>query len=193
MNEQVSKEAVTLGFRFIKGVGRGIERAIMEALHEIKAESRAKYHAVAAEKAREKAIAKRNAPGEVSVKKLMMSGEEVNTAELHDPDLKLFERELKKNGVQYGLRVNKDTDPPTYFLYFKARNADVVYNTINNFINKEVKPEQGKEGPEPQKGKSKEKSRQAREPIKQKLNRYKQKVKQAGAKKTKTRTNTKVR
>ena len=195
MNGEVSKEAVTLVVRTGKMTARVLLRAISRAAHDYRMQRKqiktAKKVAETKEKAREKQILKENKPGEVKLRDLVKKGEDLASAEIRpDQDLKMIERMLRKNGVQYAVQVNDTTTPPTYYIHFKARNADVVNNTFESILAKTL---EGKEGPELQKGKSKEKSRQAREPIKQKLNRYKQKVKQAGAKKTKTRTNTKVR
>ena len=84
----------------------------------------------------------------------------------------------KKKDGSYAIQADKSTTPPTYTVFFKAKNVDVIDSMLKQFTKKQL-----------EKGEKKK-----REPvIKPKLEKYKAKVKAAGAKKSKTKTKQKVR
>lgn len=135
-----------------------------------------------ARKKHEKKIEKMNKQPEIAkkmkVKELVQSGQGVSTIELRDEGIRKFERLCKKNGVSYAIQADKSTTPPTYTVFFKAKNVDVIDSMLKQFTKKQL-----------EKGEKKK-----REPvIKPKLEKYKAKVKAAGAKKSKTKTKQKVR
>lgn len=156
---RTAKMTLRVFFRIVRDYARHLERKVAEAK-------------------RMKAMKQPEPAKKVKVKDLVQSGQGVASIELHDEGIKPFERMCKKNGVTYAITKDDSTKPPTYTVFFKAKNADIIDYTLKQFTKKHL-----------EKGEEKKK-----EPvIRKKLDQYKKKIKQAGAKKTKTRTNTKVR
>lgn len=90
--------------------------------------------------------------------------------------------------------MDKGTNPPTYYIFFKAKSAEVVKVTLEDYLKKTVQKEDSKESEkskDPKKSKQTSKKREA--VIKPKLEHFKKKVREAGAKKSKTKTKQKVR
>ncbi|MDR1736988.1 MAG: PcfB family protein, partial [Oscillospiraceae bacterium] len=79
-------------------------------------------------------------PGGIqSVKSLMSDGKEVNTIDIADEGIKRFNRTARKYGVTYAVECNKAEDPPTWSVFFRAKDVDVLTAAFKDYLAAEAK------------------------------------------------------
>lgn len=82
--------------------------------------------------------------GKQTVKQLIGQGEGVNSMDISQTDLKGFLRYARKYGVDYAIRKDKSKDPPSYFVFFKSKDADALAAAFKEYMtdvmNKSKKP-----------------------------------------------------
>lgn len=110
----------------------------------------------------------------VKVKDLVKEGSGVSSIAIQDEEIRRFERIARKNGVRYAIKKDKATNPPTYYIFFKAKDVDVIDATLREFTKKQL-------------------NKNKQPVIKQKLQKFKAVIQQLGAKKTKTRNKQQTR
>lgn len=105
--------------------------------------------------------------GKQSVKHLTRSGESLTSIEVTDNNIKSFDKTARKYGIDYALKKDCTEEPPKYFVFFKAKSADVLTMAFKEFSAKELtKPkktpikEKLRNLAEQVKAKNKERSRQ---------------------------------
>lgn len=64
--------------------------------------------------------------GKQSVKKLLGQNQGAANAEIEKEGIKDFERLAKKYGVDFAVRKDKTVDPPRYFVFVRAKDADAL-------------------------------------------------------------------
>lgn len=70
--------------------------------------------------------------GKQSIKDLSKQRAELQDIPMDGKDVKAFERQLKKNGVDYA--VKKDlTKPNSFVVFFKARDISLIDNALKNY------------------------------------------------------------
>lgn len=75
----------------------------------------------------------------VTLKSLVQEGEAVSNIEIQDKKIWQFERLAKKNGIKYAMKKDKSTDPPTYYIFFKGKNTEVIEHTLKEYTKKNIK------------------------------------------------------
>lgn len=82
--------------------------------------------------------------GKQSMKKLAQQNVQLSNIEITDNNIKAFEKVAKKYGIDFSLKRDKSVDPPRYFVFFKARDVDVMTAAFREFtgktLNKAKKP-----------------------------------------------------
>ena len=82
--------------------------------------------------------------GKQSLKKLAQQNVQLSNIEITDNNIKAFEKVAKKYGIDFSLKRDKSEDPPRYFVFFKARDVDVMTAAFREFtgktLNKTKKP-----------------------------------------------------
>ena len=82
--------------------------------------------------------------GKQSLKKLAQQNVQLSNIEITDNNIKAFEKVAKKYGIDFSLKRDKSVDPPRYFVFFKARDVDVMTAAFREFtgktLNKTKKP-----------------------------------------------------
>jgi len=80
--------------------------------------------------------------GKQSMDKLMKQNVQLSNIEITDGNIKSFERVAKKYSIDFKKDVN--ADPPRYYVFFKARDADVMTAAFKEYtgqsLNKDKKP-----------------------------------------------------
>ena len=71
--------------------------------------------------------------GKQTVKQLAKQGQGMTTLDMNDNDIKLFDRLMKKYGVDYAIMTDKKTTPPTHTIFFKGKDADAVTKAFGQF------------------------------------------------------------
>lgn len=64
--------------------------------------------------------------GKQSVKKLLGQNQGVANSEVEKEGIKDFERIAKKYGVDFAVRKDKSVDPPRYYVFVRAKDADAL-------------------------------------------------------------------
>jgi len=74
--------------------------------------------------------------GKQSMKKLAQQNVQLSNIEITDNNIKAFEKVAKKYGIDFSLKRDKSVDPPRYFVFFKARDVDVMTAAFREFTGK---------------------------------------------------------
>lgn len=105
--------------------------------------------------------------GKQSVKHLVCSGAKLTNIEITDQNIKSFSKIARKYGVDFALKKDQSQTKPKYFVFFKAKDVDVLTAAFKEFthsqLNKSAKPsirEQLKKFMEKTAGINKERSRE---------------------------------
>ena len=82
--------------------------------------------------------------GKQSMDKLMKQNVQLSNIEITDGNIKSFERVAKKYSIDFSLKKDVNADPPRYYVFFKARDADVVTAAFKEYtgqsLSKDKKP-----------------------------------------------------
>ena len=76
--------------------------------------------------------------GKQSVKHLVQGGGELTSIEVTDKNIKSFDKTARKYGIDYALKKDCTEEPPKYFVFFKAKSADVLTMAFKEFSAKEL-------------------------------------------------------
>ena len=82
---------------------------------------------------------KMNQPKKIQIKKLVKEGAGVSSIELKDDNIRKFERLARKNGVRYAIKKDRSTNPPTYLIFFKGKDAEVIDATLREYTKRQLK------------------------------------------------------
>ena len=139
MQEEVNEKTVSLCITGGKVTVRLLKQAMMRFLAAMEKEK--------AEKARKQQVKgppDKDHHGKQSLKKLAQQNVQLSNIEITDNNIKAFEKVAKKYGIDFSLKRDKSVDPPRYFVFFKARDVDVMTAAFREFtgktLNKTKKP-----------------------------------------------------
>ena len=76
--------------------------------------------------------------GKQSVKHLVQGGGELTSIEVTDKNIKSFDKTARKYGIDYALKKDCTEEPPKYFVFFKAKNNDVLTMAFKEFAANEL-------------------------------------------------------
>lgn len=76
--------------------------------------------------------------GKQSVKNLVKSGAKLTNIEITDQNIKSFAKTARKYGIDFALRKDNSAETPRYFVFFKAKDVDVLNAAFKEFLNKEM-------------------------------------------------------
>ena len=76
--------------------------------------------------------------GKQSVKHLVQGGGELTSIEVTDKNIKSFDKTARKYGIDYALKKDTTEEPPKYFVFFKAKNNDVLTMAFKEFAANEL-------------------------------------------------------
>ena len=113
MQEEVENRTVNLAISTTKLTLRTFNSGIRKYLQH--------REKVKAKKGRDPAV-----HGKQSVKKLLGQNQGAANAEIEKEGIKDFERLAKKYGVDFAVRKDKTVDPPRYFVFVRAKDADAL-------------------------------------------------------------------
>lgn len=80
--------------------------------------------------------------GKQSVKQLTSSGAQLTNIEVTDQNIKSFDKTARKYGVDYALKKDVTQEPPKYFVFFKAKDMDVLTMAFKEFSANQMKKEE---------------------------------------------------
>lgn len=83
--------------------------------------------------------------GKQSVRHLTQSGAKLTNIEITDQNIKSFSKTARKYGIDFALRKDQSSETPRYYVFFKAKDVDVLNAAFKEFLNKELtKPKKPK-------------------------------------------------
>ena len=128
MQEELEQKSVAISIKAGKLTANLLKKAVEKALAEMeKSQKNPKIY-----------------KGKQSVKHLIRQGAGVSNIEITDNNIKAFEKVAKKYGIDFSLKRDKSVDPPRYFVFFKARDVEVMTAAFREFtgktLNKTKKP-----------------------------------------------------
>ena len=139
MQEEVNEKTVSLCITGGKVTVRLLKQAMMRFLAAIEKEK--------AEKARKQQVKgppDKDYHGKQSLKKLTQQNIQLSNIEITDGNIKSFEKYARKYNVDYCLKKDRSSEPPRYYVFFKARDVDSMTAAFKEYtgksLNKTKKP-----------------------------------------------------
>jgi len=81
--------------------------------------------------------------GKQTVKQLARQNKGMSNIEITDDNIKGFERYARKYGVDFALKKDSSSFPPTWFVFFKAQDADAINAAFGEFTKNMMKRAKG--------------------------------------------------
>lgn len=140
MQDEVNEKTVSLCIRCGKVTVNLLKAAMKKALAKMEQEKQKLQGQKQPKQDKEDKTYK----GKQSMDKLMKQNVQLSNIEITDGNIKSFERVAKKYSIDFSLKKDVNADPPRYYVFFKARDADVMTAAFKEYtgqsLNKDKKP-----------------------------------------------------
>ncbi len=140
MQDEVNEKTVSLCIRCGKVTANLLKAAMKKALAKMEQEKQNSRGRNSLSRIKEDKTYK----GKQSIDKLMKQNVQLSNIEITDGNIKSFERVAKKYSIDFSLKKDVNADPPRYYVFFKARDADVMTAAFKEYtgqsLNKDKKP-----------------------------------------------------
>lgn len=117
----MNEKTVSLCIRCGKVTANLLKAAMVKALAKMEQEKKQQ-----GQKQPQKEKEDKTYKGKQSLDKLMKQNVQLSNIEITDGNIKSFERVAKKYSIDFSLKKDVTADPPRYYVFFKARDADVM-------------------------------------------------------------------
>ena len=139
MQDEVNEKTVSLCIRCGKVTANLLKAAMKKALAKMEQEKQKLQGQKQPKQDKEDKTYK----GKQSMDKLMKQNVQLSNIEITDGNIKSFERVAKKYSIDFSLKKDVNADPPRYYVFFKARDADVMTAAFKEYkgrsLNKDKK------------------------------------------------------
>lgn len=140
MQDEVNEKTVSLCIRCGKVTANLLKAAMKKALTKMEQEKQKLQGQKQPKQDKEDKTYK----GKQSMDKLMKQNVQLSNIEITDGNIKSFERVAQKYSIDFSLKKDVNADPPRYYVFFKARDADVMTAAFKEYtgrsLNKDKKP-----------------------------------------------------
>lgn len=140
MQDEVNEKTVSLCIRCGKVTANLLKAAMKKALVKMEQEKQK----LKGQKQPKQDKEDKTYKGKQSMDKLMKQNAQLSNIEITDGNIKSFERVAKKYSIDFSLKKDVNADPPRYYVFFKARDADVMTAAFKEYtgqsLNKDKKP-----------------------------------------------------
>lgn len=140
MQDEVNEKTVSLCIRCGKVTANLLKAAMKKALTKMEQEKQKLQGQKQPKQDKEDKTYK----GKQSMDKLMKQNVQLSNIEITDGNIKSFERVAKKYSIDFSLKKDVNADPPRYYVFFKARDADVMTAAFKEYtgqsLHKDKKP-----------------------------------------------------
>ncbi len=140
MQDEVNEKTVSLCIRCGKVTANLLKAAMKKALTKMEQEKQKLQGQKQPKQDKEDKTYK----GKQSMDKLMKQNVQLSNIEITDGNIRSFERVAKKYSIDFSLKKDVNADPPRYYVFFKARDADVMTAAFKEYtgqsLNKDKKP-----------------------------------------------------
>ena len=135
MQDEVNEKTVSLCIRCGKVTANLLKAAMKKALTKMEQEK---------QKLQGQKQPKQDKEDKTYKGKQMKQNVQLSNIEITDGNIKSFERVAKKYSIDFSLKKDVNADPPRYYVFFKARDADVMTAAFKEYtgqsLNKDKKP-----------------------------------------------------
>ena len=143
MQDEVNEKTVSLCISCGKVTANLLKAAMVKALAKMEQEKKQQGQKTN-QKQPQKEKEDKTYKGKQSLDKLMKQNVQLSNIEITDGNIKSFERVAKKYSIDFSLKKDVTADPPRYYVFFKARDADVMTAAFKEYtgksLNKDKKP-----------------------------------------------------
>ena len=140
MQDEVNEKTVSLCIRCGKVTANLLKAAMKKALVKMEQEKQK----LKGQKQPKQDKEDKTYKGKQSMDKLMKQNVQLSNIEITDGNIKSFERVAKKYSIDFSPKKDVNADPPRYYVFFKARDADVMTAAFKEYtgqsLNKDKKP-----------------------------------------------------
>ena len=139
MQDEVNEKTISLCITGGKISARILRAALLKALAKMEQEKRNGKQKRMEKKAEQKAgkgAAKSH--GKQSMEKLMKQGCQISNIEVADGNIKSFEKCARKYSIDFSLKKDTSISPPRYFVFFKAKDVDVMTAAFKEYTGKSL-------------------------------------------------------
>ena len=130
MQEEVNQKTISI---IIKG-GRISGDILKNSLKYFLAEMKKQSTKNNAKKAGRQAVSQ-NQEGKQTLKQLKAQGKDLTNIQITNKNIGSFDRYARKYCVDYALKKDKTTTPPTYYVFFKAKDVDSMTAAFKEYTN----------------------------------------------------------
>lgn len=133
MQDEVNEKTVTLCINGGKITARILKNAMAKALAKMEQEKRRGQQKTAEKKqGKEEAVYH----GKQSMEKLMKQNCQLSNIEVTDGNIKSFEKCARKYNIDFCLKKDTSVSPARYFVFFKAKDVDVMTAAFKEYSGK---------------------------------------------------------
>ena len=144
MQDEVNEKTVSLCIRGGKITAQLLKAAMRKALAQMEQEKAKQKQQSKVQKQQDDRTKDKSYRGKQTMEKLMRQNVQLSNIEITDGNIKSFERVAKKYSIDFSLKKDVNADPPRYYVFFKARDADVMTAAFKEYtgqsLNKDKKP-----------------------------------------------------
>ena len=130
----MNEKTVSLCIRCGKVTANLLKAAMVKALAKMEQEKKQQ-----GQKQPQKEKEDKTYKGKQSLDKLMKQNVQLSNIEITDGNIKSFERVAKKYSIDFSLKKDVTADPPRYYVFFKARDADVMTAAFKEYTGWQLK------------------------------------------------------
>ena len=135
MQDEVNEKIVSLCITGGKISARILKNTMLKALAKMELETR-RAQQKTADKRQEKNEAVYH--GKQSMEKLMKQNCQLSNIEGTDGNIKSFEKYARKYSIDFSLKKDTSVSPPRYFVFFKAKDVDVMTAAFKEYTGKQL-------------------------------------------------------
>lgn len=135
MQEEVNQKVVTLCINGGKISARILKNAIEKLLRKMGQERR---QTARTSKQQKEPVAYH---GKQSMEKLMKQNCQLTNIEVTEGNIKSFEKYARKYNIDFSLKKDTSTSPPRYFVFFKAKDVDIMTAAFKEYTGKQLSKE----------------------------------------------------
>lgn len=135
MQDEVNEKTVSLCINGGKITARILKNAMAKVLAKMEQDKKKGQQKTAEKKqGKDQAVYR----GKQSMEKLMKQNCQLSNIEITDGNIKSFEKYARKYSIDFSLKKDTSVSPPRYFVFFKAKDVDVMTAAFKEYTGKQL-------------------------------------------------------
>lgn len=135
MQDEVNEKIVSLCINGGKISARILKNAMAKALAKMEEDAKKEQRKMAEKTPKKEAAVSH---GKQSMKSLMKQNCQLSNIEVTDGNIKSFEKCARKYNIDFSLKKDVAASPPRYFVFFKAKDVDVMTAAFKEYSGKQL-------------------------------------------------------